>query len=368
MKSLLQEASSVEKAVALAWEAAGCPKEFTVKVLEKGERGFLGFSKKPAVVSIVYKPLVKPSSTSTSTTRRPLSPRSTSPKRETTRRETGTSASRTRTTTRRSTPSTSTARSAAPAPERTEEPAPRVERPVREERPPREESAPREERPAREERAPREDSSSGLLGGTGRSESSDRRDRGPRQRRDRNDRSDRRDRGDRDDKPRGLLMYVEGEEGDKPYENTIVPEDVNLAANAVPASAVPASAAPTDVSSADISSADARSHEPATEKFAQSDSFDKASDSELAEVNWTEEFVDEIASTLKEILVQYDTAATFTTTVDEAVLRLDLSTPIVEDEEARRMFYASLSFLLLQVLKRKHKKRFRGYRLSIKAA
>ena len=54
MKSILQEATSVEKAVAKAWEAADSPNEFSVKILEPGQRGFLGFSSKDAIISLVY--------------------------------------------------------------------------------------------------------------------------------------------------------------------------------------------------------------------------------------------------------------------------------------------------------------------------
>ncbi len=54
MKSMVHEASSVAKAIQKAWEAAGMPKEFTIKVLQLEERGILWFSKEPAVVSICY--------------------------------------------------------------------------------------------------------------------------------------------------------------------------------------------------------------------------------------------------------------------------------------------------------------------------
>ncbi|MFA6527065.1 MAG: Jag N-terminal domain-containing protein [Candidatus Babeliales bacterium] len=56
MKSMLHEASSVIKAVEKAWKDSGKPKEFTVTVLEQGEKNFLGFTKHPAVVSITYDP------------------------------------------------------------------------------------------------------------------------------------------------------------------------------------------------------------------------------------------------------------------------------------------------------------------------
>jgi predicted RNA-binding protein Jag len=56
MKSMLHEASSIVKAVEKAWADAGKPTEFTIKVLEAGEKNFLGLSKRPAIVSITYEP------------------------------------------------------------------------------------------------------------------------------------------------------------------------------------------------------------------------------------------------------------------------------------------------------------------------
>jgi predicted RNA-binding protein Jag len=56
MKSMLHEASSIAKAIEKAWVESGKPLEFTVNVLEPGEKNFLGFSKKPAIVSITYDP------------------------------------------------------------------------------------------------------------------------------------------------------------------------------------------------------------------------------------------------------------------------------------------------------------------------
>jgi len=56
MKSILQEANSIERAIDKAWNEAGKPKEFTIKVLDEGERNFLGLSRRPAIVSIIFKP------------------------------------------------------------------------------------------------------------------------------------------------------------------------------------------------------------------------------------------------------------------------------------------------------------------------
>jgi predicted RNA-binding protein Jag len=54
MKSILQEGSSVLKAVEQAWSTAGKPQEFTIKVLESESKNFLGITTKPAIISITY--------------------------------------------------------------------------------------------------------------------------------------------------------------------------------------------------------------------------------------------------------------------------------------------------------------------------
>ncbi len=38
MKSIMEEASSIAKAVEKGWMKAGCPKEFSVKVFENAEK------------------------------------------------------------------------------------------------------------------------------------------------------------------------------------------------------------------------------------------------------------------------------------------------------------------------------------------
>src|SRR3990172_11151897 len=60
MKSMLHEASSIMKAIEKAWNESGQPTEFTVKVLEEGEKGFLWFSKNPAVISLSFDPKKQP--------------------------------------------------------------------------------------------------------------------------------------------------------------------------------------------------------------------------------------------------------------------------------------------------------------------
>lgn len=52
MKSVFQEGSSLSNAVQKAWEAAGSPECFEIKVLEQGTYNFFGFNKTPYTVSL----------------------------------------------------------------------------------------------------------------------------------------------------------------------------------------------------------------------------------------------------------------------------------------------------------------------------
>lgn len=54
MKSVIQEASSIAKAVEQGWEKAGKPKDFSIKVLEEPIKNFLGFTKRSAKVAIYF--------------------------------------------------------------------------------------------------------------------------------------------------------------------------------------------------------------------------------------------------------------------------------------------------------------------------
>lgn len=57
MKSILQEDSSVVKAIEKAWNQSGRPSTFTVNILNFEEKGLFGFLKQPAVVSVAYDPI-----------------------------------------------------------------------------------------------------------------------------------------------------------------------------------------------------------------------------------------------------------------------------------------------------------------------
>lgn len=54
MKSIMQEASSIIKALEKAWLSAGQPKEFSVKVFEQPEKNFLGMTTKSAKIGLFF--------------------------------------------------------------------------------------------------------------------------------------------------------------------------------------------------------------------------------------------------------------------------------------------------------------------------
>ena len=54
MKSIVEEASSIMKAIEKGWASAGQPKEFTVKVYEEPQKNFIGMTTKPAKIGIFF--------------------------------------------------------------------------------------------------------------------------------------------------------------------------------------------------------------------------------------------------------------------------------------------------------------------------
>ena len=60
MKSIIEQASSIMKAIEKAWDQAEKPKEFSIKIFEQEERNFFGMSTKPAKVGIFFgdKPII----------------------------------------------------------------------------------------------------------------------------------------------------------------------------------------------------------------------------------------------------------------------------------------------------------------------
>ena len=59
MKSIIEEASSIAKAVERGWEKAGKPKEFTVKIFEEAKRNFIGYTTQSAKVGIFFQEIAE---------------------------------------------------------------------------------------------------------------------------------------------------------------------------------------------------------------------------------------------------------------------------------------------------------------------
>jgi len=60
MKSIIEQASSIMKAIEKAWNQAENPKEFSIKIFEKEEKNFFGMTTKSAKVGIFFgdKPII----------------------------------------------------------------------------------------------------------------------------------------------------------------------------------------------------------------------------------------------------------------------------------------------------------------------
>lgn len=54
MKSIIEEASSISKAIEKAWIHAGKPREFSIKVFEEAKVSFLGFTKQSAKIALMF--------------------------------------------------------------------------------------------------------------------------------------------------------------------------------------------------------------------------------------------------------------------------------------------------------------------------
>ena len=54
MKSIMEQASSITKAIEKAWNRAGNPEEFSIKIFQTEERNFFGMTTKPAKIGIFF--------------------------------------------------------------------------------------------------------------------------------------------------------------------------------------------------------------------------------------------------------------------------------------------------------------------------
>lgn len=59
MKSIIQEASSVAKAIEAAWLKAGKPQNFSIKIFQEAEKNFFGITSKPAKIAILFNDFIE---------------------------------------------------------------------------------------------------------------------------------------------------------------------------------------------------------------------------------------------------------------------------------------------------------------------
>lgn len=55
MKSVIQESSSLSKAIEQGWIKAGKPREFTIKIFQEAKKNFFGFTTIPAKIGIFFR-------------------------------------------------------------------------------------------------------------------------------------------------------------------------------------------------------------------------------------------------------------------------------------------------------------------------
>lgn len=269
MKSLLHEGSSIIKAVEAAWASAGMPQEFSIKVLEAGEKNFFGMTKRPAVVSIMYDPVRDAKKNNHA--RHPSQQRPEIKNEKITRMDLD-----------------AVRQQRENNPERQ-----RAERPERSNR------SDRQERPERQERQAR----------------SERQERQPQQ--PRTERAERTERPHNVQQPRATT-----EEQQHGGEKQVV-ERRNTERNAG-------------------SEQPSGGQEPAV---------------------WSPEMAQEMMVLFNDILKIMQSDVTTAHEIQGQQLLIKLSAPVLADKEQERNLYSSLAFLMLQIIKKTYKKRFKGYRV-----
>lgn len=58
MKSIIQEASTISKAIEQAWQDSGKPQEFSIKILELPERNFIGMTVRSAKIAFIFNGII----------------------------------------------------------------------------------------------------------------------------------------------------------------------------------------------------------------------------------------------------------------------------------------------------------------------
>lgn len=80
---------------------------------------------------------------------------------------------------------------------------------------------------------------------------------------------------------------------------------------------------------------------------------------------WAEPFATEIITDLRDILNDMKITTGFRHVIQKQQLVVTFDAPLFEESDLEKMFYASLAHLLLQLMKRRHRQAFSGYRLLL---
>lgn len=237
---MLHEAASIISAIEKAWTESGKPSEFTIKILEEGEKGFLGFAKRPAIVSITF--------------------------------------------------------NAVRAPEKSK---------FREREPQLREVQQRDAQRDVQQRRPRPDYA-------------------PRQI-DKNERNQQKD--------RGRVQTADSQEFMRRQQQAASSKAANSKIEQL----------------------------KAEKKLAQNQGTLSPEESQI----WISEWVSFVSEGLTDLLKVLPFNAKFTTKIDKKILTVSFDKPLMENEDENRAVAASVSYILMQYLKRKYKKKFRGYQILV---
>ncbi|MFH0898812.1 MAG: Jag N-terminal domain-containing protein [bacterium] len=82
---------------------------------------------------------------------------------------------------------------------------------------------------------------------------------------------------------------------------------------------------------------------------------------------WIDEWADNISSNLKDIVAIIGISTPFTTKIDRRTLHITFANTLLSSAEEERMLFISLSYLLIQFLKKRFKKKMRGFHLVLKS-
>lgn len=81
--------------------------------------------------------------------------------------------------------------------------------------------------------------------------------------------------------------------------------------------------------------------------------------------SWVQALADEVSGNLKESLDLMKVRGIFKLSINKKILNIYLQESILESKDEEKIFFISLSHLLMQVLKRKHRKKFDGFHIII---